>query len=218
MNDLYGIMQEILLREEQITTLQAPPQQEQDYFWIIGFDDRNTILFIELANWNKIDDYSVEPMEIFGLALQKQANQIILCRNYPGGTLLPSEKDKDIIDRLIQVGRIVNTPVVDHYIISTQDYVSFQQLGLMQELQQSIKYVPSFELAKRIQAEAAELIKKRDAEAKAQIELIQQELRAAQEKAKEDKVNIAKALKGEGLDWAIIASIIGLSLEELEGL
>ncbi|MFK7799712.1 MAG: JAB domain-containing protein [Aureispira sp.] len=218
MNDLYGIMQEILLREEQITTLQELPQQEQDYFWIIGFDDNNTILFIESANWTKIDDHSVEPMEVFGLALQKQASQIILCRNYPGGVLSPSEKDNDIIDRLIQVGRIVNTPVVDHYIISTQNYVSFQQLGLMQELQQSIKYVPSFELAKRIQAEAAELIEKRDAEAKAKIELIQQELEAAQEKAKKDKFNIAKALKGEGIDWAIIASIMGLSLEELEGL
>lgn len=218
MDDLYGIMQEILLREENITTLQEFPQQELDCFWIIGLDRDNAILFIESANWKQIDDYNVEPMVVFGLALQKQAHQVILCRNHPKGLLVASEKDKDIIDRLIQIGLIVNTPVVDYYIISTQNYVSFQQLGLIEELQKSMKYVPSFELIKRIQKEAVVLIQKREAEAKAKIELIQQELATAHKKAKEDKFNIAKALKEEGLGEAIIAGIIGLSLEELERL
>ena len=218
MDDLYGIMQEVLLREEKITALQEAPKHDQAYFWIIGLDDNSTILFIESINWNNINDHSVGPMEVFGVAVQKHASQLILCRKNSEEPLIPSETDKDIVERLIQVGLIVNTPVIDHHIISAQNYVSFQQLGLMQELQQSIKYVPSFELVKRIQAEAAALVQKRDAEAKAKIKLIQQELKAAQAKAQADKFNIAKALKEEGLDSATIAGIMGLSLQELEGL
>lgn len=76
-------------------------------------------------------------MEVFSFALQKRAVEIILCHNHPSGELKPSEGDKDASDRLIQVGIIVDTEVLDHLIISTKSYLSFKYTGLLDELKKA---------------------------------------------------------------------------------
>ncbi len=122
-DDLYGIMQRVLLREDKI-------DQNREHFWVIGLENNNRILFIELVSLGTVNKTIAQPMEVFSLALQKRAVKIILCHNHPSGELKPSEQDKDITDRLIQVGLIVDTPVVDHLIISTKSYMSFIDVGL----------------------------------------------------------------------------------------
>eukprot|EP01090_Pellita_catalonica_P019836 TRINITY_DN6863_c0_g1_i1.p1 TRINITY_DN6863_c0_g1~~TRINITY_DN6863_c0_g1_i1.p1 ORF type:complete len:130 (-),score=5.73 TRINITY_DN6863_c0_g1_i1:2-391(-) len=98
-DDIYGIMQKILLRESKI-------DQNREHFWVIGLANNNRILFIELISLGTINATLVEPMEVFSLALQKRAVKIILCHNHPSGELTPSENDKNLTDRLIQVGII----------------------------------------------------------------------------------------------------------------
>ena len=41
--DLFGIMQKILLREEKI-------DQNREHFWVVGLENNNRILFIELIS------------------------------------------------------------------------------------------------------------------------------------------------------------------------
>ena len=41
-----------------------------------------------------------------------------------------SEADKDITDRLIQVGHILNINLIDHLIINPKSYISFPVLNL----------------------------------------------------------------------------------------
>ncbi|CAA6826957.1 MAG: DNA repair protein RadC, partial [uncultured Aureispira sp.] len=138
-DDIYGIMQKILLREQKI-------DQNREHFWVIGLENNHRILFIELVSLGTVNQALVKPMEVFSLALQKRAVKIILCHNHPSGELKPSDADKDITDKLIQVGIIVNTPVLDHLIISTKSYLSFGDIGLFQELELSTKYVPPYKL------------------------------------------------------------------------
>ncbi len=136
-------------------------------------------------------------MEVYSMALQKRAVKIILCHNHPSGELKPSKEDQDITDRLIQVGRIVNLPVLDHLIISDISYLSFKDVGLMAELEKSIKYVPSYEIAERIKAEAAAIVEQR---------------------VEETKMKIALALKNSGMQITEIAEYTGLTVQEVEGL
>lgn len=132
--DIYSIMQKILLREQKI-------DQNREHFWVIGLENNNRILFIELVSLGSINKSIVEPMEVFSFALQKRAVKIILCHNHPSGELNPSLLDKDITDRLIQVGIIVKTYVIDHLIISKTSFLSFEETGLMNELRLSTQYV-----------------------------------------------------------------------------
>jgi DNA repair protein RadC len=143
-------------------------------------------------------------MEVFSMALQKRASKVVLCHNHPDGDLKPTPEDRDLTDRLIQVGRIINLPVLDHLVISERSYLSFDDLGLMQELAQSIKYVPSYELVVRVRAEMEALMERRIAEAH----------KNATYAAKEaEKIDIAKALKASGMAVERVAKFTGLSVE-----
>ena len=186
-DDLYGIMQKILLREQKI-------DQIREHFWVIGLENNNRILFIELISLGTVNKTFAEPMEVFSFALQKRAVSIILCHNHPSGELKPSNEDKDITDRLIQVGIIVDLKVIDHLIISNKSYLSFKDIGLLQELEKSTKYVPSYVLEQRIKKELIEVTKRKE------------------------KIEIAKELKRRGTTDKDVAGITGLTLEEVEKL
>ena len=161
---------------------------------MIGLENNNRILFIELISLGTVNKTFAEPMEVFSLALQKRAVSIILCHNHPSGELRPSDEDKDITDRLIQVGIIVDLKVIDHLIISNKSYLSFKDIGLLEELEKSTKYVPPYVLAKRMKKEAAEIAKRKNT------------------------IEIAKQLKRNGVDNETISLSTGLTIEEVEKL
>jgi len=186
-DDIYGIMQKVLLRENKI-------DQNREHFWVIGLENNNRILFIELIGLGSVNKVIAEPMEVFSFALQKRAVKIILCHNHPSGELKPSDGDKDITDRLIQVGIIVNTEVIDHLIISDKSYLSFKDIGLLGELKESTKYVPNYVLEQRIRKQVIEITEQKR------------------------NIEIAKQLKRKGVEEATIAESTGLTLEEVQNL
>jgi len=186
-DDLYKVMQQILLREHKI-------DQDREHFWVIGLANNQRLLFVELVSKGTVNKTLIEPMEVFSFALQKRAVKIMLVHNHPSGELRPSAADKDVTDRLYQVGRIVNTPVLDHLIITSNSYLSFADIGLLEELSQSTKYVPAYELIERAEKAAKELAERNNS------------------------IAIAKKLKREGVAHEIIATATGLSVEEIEKL
>nr|VFK18654.1 MAG: RadC-like JAB domain-containing protein [Candidatus Kentron sp. LFY] len=84
------------------------------------------------------------------MAILKNAVGTILVHNHTARDPTPSDADKDLTDRLIQVGRILDIPVLDHFIITTEDFPSFQYQGLMEESRRSSKWVPPYEIEVRI--------------------------------------------------------------------
>lgn len=187
-DDLYGIMQRILMREEKI-------DQDREHFWVVGLANNNRILFIELISLGSVNATMAEPMDVFSFALQKRAVSIILVHNHPSGEVQPSDADKDLTDNLIQVGKIVRTHVYDHLIVTDKTYYSFRSSGLLDVLKQSLKYAPPYELERKMQERAKELTER------------------GATLAKSDMV-----LKGfeKGLSIELIAELTGLSIEEIK--
>lgn len=204
-DDLYGVMQRILLRENKI-------DQNREHFWVIGLESNNRILFIELISLGTVNRTIAEPMEVFSLALQKRAVNIILCHNHPSGELQPSSEDQDLTDRLIQVGRIVSTPVLDHLIISERSYYSFTDSGMMDELRESILYVPTYELVKRLRKEADAILLQTQRQHR-------QELREkARDAAHKRNLEVARRLKALGYPDIEIAEITELPIKKIKAL
>lgn len=189
-NDLYGVMQKILLREEKI-------DQDRELFWVVGLANNNRILFIELISLGSVNQTLAEPMEVFSLALQKRSVSIVIVHNHPSGELAPSVRDKDTTDRLIQVGKIVNLEVYDHLIISTNTYLSFRDIGLMDELKLSTKYVPQYQLEEQYKKEAERL---------------------AEKKATLRESEIALKLLGMGYSIEDVSEATGIPIEEIRSL
>ncbi|MFK7797009.1 MAG: JAB domain-containing protein [Aureispira sp.] len=195
--DRYSIMQKILLQADKI-------KQNKEHFWVLGLASNNKLLFVELVSLGSVNKTIVEPMEVYSLAIRRRAVKIVLCHNHPSGTLKPSAEDYDITDRLIQVGLIVNLPVVDHLIISDTSYLSFEEIGLMEFLKKSIQYVPSYALAQRVQALIAESVEK-------QIARIKKE-------ARQNMFRTAIQLKKHGLTAKEIAECTNLTVREVRSL
>ncbi|AYN04309.1 DNA repair protein [Flavobacterium sp. 140616W15] len=150
--DLYGIMQRILLRENEI-------DREKEHFWMIGLNMANTILYIELVSMGSVRATQVEPMNVYRVAVLKGATSVLAVHNHPSGRMTPSDADKDVTDRLIQVGKILNIELLDHLIISPERYMSFLDVGLMDELEKSVKYVPTYQIEERIRKQVLEIKK-----------------------------------------------------------
>jgi DNA repair protein RadC len=177
-------MQRVLMRENKI-------DRDREHLWTISLDTANKVLNIELVSMGTINKTLVEPMEVFSIPLQKRAVQIIVIHNHPSGEIKPSTADKDITDRLIQVGKIMNVPVLDHLIITEKTFFSFADSGLLGELELSTKYVPAYEIRKRYEQQAKE--------------------KGEEQGKKERSKEIAKALKEKGVEVETIAAATGLT-------
>ena len=183
-DDIYPVMQKILLRENKV-------DRDREHFWTISLNTAHKILNIELVSMGAVNKTIAEPMEVFSIPLQKRAVKVILIHNHPSGEVQPSEADKDLTDKLIQVGKIMNVPVLDHLIITEKTYMSFKDTGLLDELEQSTKYVPAYQLKRRYERAAEE--------------------KGAEKGKKEKAKEMAKAMKREGIDLDTIVKISGLT-------
>lgn len=191
-DDVYSIMQRVLLRDNKI-------DREKEHFWIIGMNQGGYILYIELIALGTFRSVDIEPMNIFRVAVMKNASRVIAIHNHPSGRLLPSDADKDVTDRLIQVGRILNIELVDHLIISPISYLSFRSIELMDELEKSLKYVPTYQIIEQIRKEERKIAKEKLAierdktkSAQEKVRLEKDKTKTAQEKAREAR-ELAKA-------------------------
>ncbi|WP_334322654.1 JAB domain-containing protein [Gilliamella apicola] len=101
--------------------------REKGHFWIIGMNEVGYILYIELIALCTVRSVEVNLMNVFRVAVMKNATRVITVHNHLSDRLLSSEIDKDITDRLIQVGRILNIQLIDHLIITIETYVIFKK-------------------------------------------------------------------------------------------
>ncbi|MCG8310758.1 MAG: hypothetical protein MI975_25435 [Cytophagales bacterium] len=86
------------------------------------------------------------------------------------------------------MGIIVNTEVLDHLIISEKSYLSFADVGLMNELRLSTRYVPAYKLQQQIKKEAKEIGRQA----------------GVKEGIKERNIEIAREMKADGAEIDMI--------------
>lgn len=118
--DVFKIMQQILLRENKIS-------RNKEHFWVIGLNNSDKIMFIELIALGSITAAIVKPPEIFRMAIYKLATSIILIHNHPSGELQSSPNDIALTEKLKRAGAFLEIPVIDHLIISEEGFKSMMR-------------------------------------------------------------------------------------------
>lgn len=121
---VYTIMQSILLRENALA-------RKKEHFWVIGLNNANIILYIELVALGSTNEVVLSPMEIYNLAVHKKSTKVILCHNHPSGNLTPSGDDIHITNKLKEGGKLLGMELLDHFIINESEYVSMAELKLI---------------------------------------------------------------------------------------
>lgn len=204
-DDVFSIMQRVLLRENKI-------DKEKEHFWIIGMNEAGYILYIELIALGSVKAVNIEPMNVYRVAVMKNATRVIAIHNHPTGRLAPSNADLDITDRLIQVGRILNIALVDHLIISTEAYESFRSMGIMDDLEKSLTYIPTYQVVEQIRKEEKKIAREKLALERDKTKLAKEAEKLAQIQAKA----LANALLDKGVDLKTIAKIMEITPKAVE--
>jgi len=78
-----------------------------------------------------LDASQVHPREVFVDAISDRAASIILAHNHPSGLLKPSLDDIGTTRQLVDAGKILGIPVLDHIIITKKGHLSFKEKGFM---------------------------------------------------------------------------------------
>lgn len=98
---------------------------------LILLNTRSRVLGISNLSMGGINGTIVDVRIVYALALKAGANAIILAHNHPSGELLASRLDRQLTDRLVEAGKILNISFQDHLIITNNGYFSFAEDGLL---------------------------------------------------------------------------------------
>lgn len=105
-------------------------------FWAIYLNTRNKVVSTQRISIGGLTSTPVDIRLIFRMALENNATSLIVCHNHPGGSTQPSAKDKTLTQSIIEAGKTLNIPLVDHIIVAldyndTPQYYSFLEEGLI---------------------------------------------------------------------------------------
>ena len=102
---------------------------DREVFSVMLLDVKNRVIGINVVSIGSLSASVVHPREVFKAAILANAASIILTHNHPGGESKPSREDISITARLVQVGRMMDIPVLDHIIIGDGSGESFSFKG-----------------------------------------------------------------------------------------
>ena len=104
---------------------------KKELFKVVLLDNGNHIIRDVLITQGTLNASIVHPREIFKAAVDYTAAGIILMHNHPSGETTPSQEDRRVTEQLIEAGKVIGIPVLDHIIIADNQYYSFAQTGLI---------------------------------------------------------------------------------------
>lgn len=90
----------------------------------IYLNTHHRIVHDEVISIGTINSNLVHPREVFKPAIEHGAAAVILAHNHPSGIVTPSQADIEITKHIIEVGKIIGIPVIDHVVIGKNKFIS----------------------------------------------------------------------------------------------
>ncbi len=100
---------------------------KQEHFYCLYLNNNKQLIERKLLFMGTINKSVVHPREIFKEAYKLSASSIICIHNHPGGNKNPSLEDINLTKTLVKIGQINGIPVLDHLIVTEDDYYSFYE-------------------------------------------------------------------------------------------
>ena len=105
--------------------------KDREEFLIVLLDRAQTIIGLAQISVGGLAASIVEPRAVFKAAIEANAASIILCHSHPSGNLEPSREDIRITRQLVEGGKIMGIPILDHVIIAEKSHTSLAERGLL---------------------------------------------------------------------------------------
>ena len=106
-------------------------EHKNEVFGCLFLDNRNRIIEVAELFQGTIDGASVHPRVVVQKALEFNAAAILFFHNHPSGVAEPSHADEAITRRLKEALALVDVRVLDHFVVTAGESVSFAERGLL---------------------------------------------------------------------------------------
>lgn len=104
---------------------------QHEEFRVLFLNRANQVIGNSLISKGGLSATVVDGKVIYKQALSHSASALILAHNHPSGNLKPSTADINLTKRLKSFGEFIDCSILDHLIISENDYYSFADNNLM---------------------------------------------------------------------------------------
>ena len=91
----------------------------------------NRVIGIVIISAGGISGTVADPKLIFAAGLKACASSVIIAHNHPSGNLNPSQADIKLTQRMKKAGEVLEMPVLDHIILTSEGYYSFADEGML---------------------------------------------------------------------------------------
>ena len=105
--------------------------QQREHFLCLYLIAPNQVIYKEVVSIGSLSSSILHPREVFQPAVSHATASVVLAHNDPSGEVSPSQDDTDLTRRFVQAGEIMGIDVLDHLIISADDFLSLQDRRLL---------------------------------------------------------------------------------------
>ena len=115
---------------EVLKTIYNQLDDDQEHLVILVLNLANAITGFKVISSGTQSSGPGDAKIIFRNALMLGASKVVLAHNHPSGSLKPSTADINFTQKMIEAGRVLDIPVVDHIIYTHSAYISMRADGI----------------------------------------------------------------------------------------
>jgi DNA repair protein RadC len=104
---------------------------QHEEFYVLLLNRANEILHTRQISIGGMSGTVADGKVIFRSALETGAHAMILVHNHPSEQLKPSEADRTLTRKMVEFGKYIDLPVLDHVIFTDNGYFSFADNGMI---------------------------------------------------------------------------------------
>lgn len=117
--------------------------KDKEKFMVAFLDNGNNIIQTKTMSEGNISQAVVYPREILKEALACDCRAMILAHNHPGGANFPSNEDKALTQKLVNIFNPIEIKILDHIIVAGINNCSMAEKGYMpQAIDELASYEP----------------------------------------------------------------------------
>lgn len=118
---------------DMLNTVFHAGRQAEEHVWLLAMNNSCEVLGLFEVCHGSVSEASVHMREIFVRLCLCGATGFILAHNHPGNSLVPSEADIRMTERVTESATLMDIKLFDHIIVCKDKYVSLAEEGLLRK-------------------------------------------------------------------------------------
>ena len=103
----------------------------REEFKVMFLNRANRVLGIYELSEGGVTGTVADPRLLFAAALKANACALMIAHNHPSGNCKPSRADEELTQKIAAGAKLLDMKLLDHLLITTEEYYSFADEGLL---------------------------------------------------------------------------------------